>query len=143
MALAGSGLLAMVATPASAGLLDKYRWKRRLLLVFAPVKPHPNLVVQRQRLKDATAGLKEREMTVVEVIQDSVFIDGKIAIEMNAKALRKEFGTSIIEFTVILIGKDGKESLRRDKALTADELFQTVDAMPVRQQEMRQRGQKT
>lgn len=143
LTLAGSGLLATVTKPALAGPLDKYQWKRRLLLVFAPVKPHPNLVVQRRRLQAAAEGLKDREITVIEVVQDSVFVDGRVAIELNAKALRKEFGASIIEFTAILIGKDGAEKLRRDEPLTADELFKRVDAMPMRQQEMRQRGQKT
>lgn len=141
--LAGAGLLALAAKPTMAGGMDKYRWKRRVLLVFAPVKPHPNLVVQRRRLAEAATGLKEREVTVVEVVKDSVFVDGKLAIEMDAKALRKEFDTTIIEFTVLLIGKDGGEKVRRDEAITMDELFSTIDAMPMRQQEMRQRGQKT
>ncbi len=143
LTLAGAGLVALAARPAQAGLLDKYRWKRRLLLVFAPVKPHPKLVVQRQRLKDAAAGLKEREVTVIEVVQDSVFVDGKLAIELNAKNLRKEFDTTIVEFNVVLIGKDGGEKLRRDEAVQVEEVFKTIDAMPMRQQEMRQRGQKT
>lgn len=143
LALAGSGLVLAAAGPARAGALDKYQWKRRLLLVFAPVKPHPNLVVQRQRLKEAADGLKEREITVIEVVQDTVFIGGTPSIEFNAKQLRKEYGVSIVEFTAVLIGKDGEEKLRRTEAVTVDELFETVDAMPMRQQEMRQRGQKT
>ncbi len=143
LTLAGAGLMALAAGPAQAAPLDKYRWKRRLLLVFAPVKPHPNLVVQRRRLKEAAAGLKDREVTVVEVVQDSVFVDGNLAIELNAKNLRKQFDTTIIEFTVLLIGKDGEEKLRRDEPVQAADLFKTIDAMPMRQQEMRQRGQKT
>ena len=143
LTLAGAGLLTLTAGPAEAAPLDKYRWKRRLLLVFAPVKPHPSLVVQRQRLKDTAAGLKEREVTVIEVVQDSVFVDGKLAIELNAKSLRREFDTTIVEFTVVLIGKDGGEKLRRDAPVQTEELFRTIDAMPMRQQEMRQRGQKT
>jgi hypothetical protein len=136
-------MLALAAQPAQAAPLDKYRWKRRLLLVFAPVKPHPNLIVQRTRLKAAGDGLKDREVTVIEVVQDTVFIGGTPTIELNAKALRKKFNASIIEFTVVLIGKDGEEKLRRDEAIHAEDLFRTIDAMPMRQQEMRQRGQKT
>lgn len=143
MTLAGAGLLALTTPPAHAAPLDKYRWKRRLLLVFAPVKPHPSLVVQRKRLKEATAGLKEREVTVVEVVQDSVFVNGQLAIELNAKALRKNFDTTIVEFKVVLIGKDGGEKLRRSDPVQVDDLFKTIDAMPMRQQELRQRGQKT
>ena len=143
LTLAGAGLLALTAGQAEAAPLDKYRWKRRLLMVFAPVKPHPSLVVQRKRLKEATEGLEERDVTVVEVVQDSVFIDGNLEIEIDAKAMRKEFDTTIIEFTVLLIGKDGGEKLREDEPITMDKLYDTIDAMPMRQQEIRQRGQKT
>ena len=134
-----TGALAAVAAPAQAGLLDRYRWKRRLVLVFAPVKPHPSLVVQRKWLKEAADGLAERDMTVVEVVQDWVYVNGQPTIELNAKALRQEFNASIIEFSVVLIGKDGGEKLRRDEPQTAARLFDVVDAMPMRRHEMRQR----
>ena len=41
-------------------------------------------------------------------------------------------------FTVLLIGKDGGEKYRSASLLTASRLFAMVDAMPMRQAEMRQ-----
>lgn len=136
-----SGVLGATTAAAQSSLRDKYRWKRRLVLVFAPVRPHPNLAVQRERLKAAADGLADRDMTVIEIVQDTVFLNGKLTLELNAKALRQEFDISIVEFSVILIGKDGGEKLRRDEPLSVERLFEVVDAMPMRQQEMRQRGQ--
>ena len=47
-------------------------------------------------------------------------------------------------FTLLLIGKDGGEKYRSAIILTADRLFAMVDAMPMRQAEMRQsKNQKT
>jgi len=39
-------------------------------------------------------------------------------------------------FSVVLIGKDGGEKLRRDSFLSTRELFAFVDAMPMRRAEM-------
>jgi hypothetical protein len=39
--------------------------------------------------------------------------------------------------SVVLIGKDGKEKLRRTTPLSSKGLFAVVDAMPMRQAEMR------
>jgi hypothetical protein len=41
------------------------------------------------------------------------------------------------QFHAFLIGKDGNVALSSDKSLSADYLFQRVDAMPMRQDEMR------
>ncbi|MEN0050651.1 MAG: DUF4174 domain-containing protein, partial [Bacteroidota bacterium] len=44
-------------------------------------------------------------------------------------------------FTVILIGKDGGEKLRRKgKLLTRKALYQTIDVMPMRRAEMRRKN---
>ncbi len=42
-------------------------------------------------------------------------------------------------FSVVLIGKDGGEKLRRTTPLSPEELFAIVDAMPMRRDEMRER----
>ncbi|MCR9072576.1 MAG: DUF4174 domain-containing protein [Alphaproteobacteria bacterium] len=146
LALAASGALTTaaiggIASPAQADPLDKYRWERRLVLLFAPLKLHPHLVVQRGWLKDVSQGLSDRDMTVVEVVNNSVSVDGRPTLEINGEALRREFGPSIVEFGILLIGKDGGVKLRSDEPQTADRLFEIVDAMPMRRQEMRQRKQ--
>jgi len=40
-------------------------------------------------------------------------------------------------FAVILIGKDGTKKLRQSSPLETDTLFSVIDAMPMRQREMR------
>jgi hypothetical protein len=53
-------------------------------------------------------------------------------------ATRKRFHIAPNAFTVILIGKDGGEKLRSSIPLSVDTLRSTIDAMPMRQDEMRQ-----
>ena len=43
-------------------------------------------------------------------------------------------------FSVVLIGKDAQEKLRRTSPLAPNELFAIVDAMPMRQAEMRNKN---
>ena len=56
----------------------------------------------------------------------------------DAFVVQIQFGTR--SFSVVLIGKDGGEKLRRATPLSPEELFAIVDAMPMRRAEMR--GQK-
>ncbi|MBW4517481.1 MAG: DUF4174 domain-containing protein [Timaviella obliquedivisa GSE-PSE-MK23-08B] len=43
------------------------------------------------------------------------------------------------KFTVILVGKDGTEKQRSQTPIDPATIFRTIDAMPMRQQEMRDR----
>ena len=42
-------------------------------------------------------------------------------------------------FTFILVGKDGGEKLRTDTVISLAQLYKTIDAMPMRKDEMQQR----
>ncbi len=52
-------------------------------------------------------------------------------------AARRRFHVRPNDFTVILIGKDGGEKLRSHQPVSLDILRSTIDAMPMRQEEMR------
>jgi hypothetical protein len=51
--------------------------------------------------------------------------------------LREGLKTITSIFSAVLIGKDGGVKLRQTKPITSALLFATIDAMPMRQQEMR------
>lgn len=53
--------------------------------------------------------------------------------------LRKKFDISPKEFTVVLVGKDGGEKLRSQLPIPWSKLAETIDSMPMRQDEMKQR----
>lgn len=88
---------------------------QRILLIAAPSLNDDAYRTQAALLLPALAGLNERDFVV-----------------------QIQFGTK--SFSVVLIGKNGGEKLRRATPLSPEELFAIVDAMPMRRAEMR--GQK-
>jgi hypothetical protein len=52
--------------------------------------------------------------------------------------LRRRFGGT--RFRAILVGKDGEEKISSDLPLDRDALLPTIDAMPMRRQEMRRKS---
>ena len=116
-------LLPLLATPQS---LDRYIDHNRVLLIFASLAS-PDL--QKQQLADLSqheAELKERDLVLIPVP------NGR-----EASALRAKYNVPTATFTVILIGKDGGEKLRRQTPISYKQLAETIDAMPMRQDEMR------
>ncbi len=56
----------------------------------------------------------------------------------EAGVARKRFHVAPADFTVVLLGRDGGEKLRSRVPISYVTLRDTIDAMPMRQQEMRQ-----
>lgn len=50
-------------------------------------------------------------------------------------SLRQQFAVADGGLIVLLIGKDSGVKLRSDRPLTAEQIFTTIDRMPMRQQE--------
>ena len=126
-------LLALLAaaTTASAGPLDPWRWERRVLVVAAPDAGDADLRVQRTLLAEDPQGLAERDVLVVEVTGDGADRG------LDAGALRSDLGLPNDTFAVRLVGKDGGVKLRADAPVPLAELYDLIDAMPMRQDEMR------
>mgnify|MGYP006275992019 FL=1 len=53
-----------------------------------------------------------------------------------ARELRDRFDVATDAFAVILLGLDGTEKRRETAPLSVDDLFRTIDAMPMRRAEM-------
>lgn len=86
----------------------------RQLVISAPDPEHPDYREQAALLLPTWRGLIERDFVI-----------------------KTHFGSKV--FSVVLIGKDGGEKLRRATPLLPSELFAIVDAMPMRQAEMKDR----
>ena len=53
---------------------------------------------------------------------------------------RSQYGVDPETFVVILVGKDGGEKLRSTEVVRLEKLYGTIDAMPMRRREMREKG---
>jgi hypothetical protein len=124
-------VLAVSAAATSAEAADdplaRHRWRDRVLVVVAPDAEDARLAGQRRIVRDAGRGFGERDLAIVEGVGGTV----------RADALRRRFGLDRGSFAAILVGKDGGEKLRSSSALPAERLFETIDAMPMRRDEMR------
>jgi hypothetical protein len=135
-ALAAIGALTHAA---GASAMSAYTWKKRPLVVFAPSSSDAALARQKAIVASSRAGMAERHMVVVYVVGDSVSADLGAGPGMGAGALRARYGVSAGAFRAVLVGKDGGSKLSSGSPLSAGTLFATIDAMPMRRDEMRRR----
>ncbi len=133
--------VALAPVEASADRMRRYLWQQRPLLVFAPSSAAAALKRQLGVVRANRAGFSERDMVVIIVAEDRVSMAMGAGSGAGATALRRRFGVGGEEFRVILVGKDGGAKLSSRAPVSASRLFQLIDSMPMRQQEMqRQRG---
>ncbi|MBV9387313.1 MAG: DUF4174 domain-containing protein [Chroococcidiopsidaceae cyanobacterium CP_BM_ER_R8_30] len=119
-------------------MLSNYQWQNRIVLIFAPSERSPAYQQQIQTWQADKAGIRDRDLKLMEVLGTGESrVDGQALTPASAEALRRQFGVTPEEFTVILVGKDGTEKQRSRTPVALASLFRTIDAMPMRQQEMR------
>lgn len=103
--------------------LSPYRGEHRLVLIFADDKADVAYIEALEHLQAAEDGLRERDVLVL--MDTTPSAQGKVREAVGAQG-----------FTIALVGKDGEQKLSSDTLIPADELFDKIDAMPMRQAEM-------
>lgn len=120
--------------------LSDYQWQHRILLVFASSTDSSQYRQQMQIWQADVAGADDRDLKLVQILGTGESqVDGRSLSSASADRLRQQFGIPPEEFAVILVGKDGTEKQRSQTPIDLAMLFRTIDAMPMRQQEMRSR----
>lgn len=104
--------------------LADYKWKNRVILLFAEDKNNEELKQQIEILKNKPEENADRDLKIFKIFKNS---------ESNLN-LFEEYKVKG-NFKFILIGKDGGEKLRSKKLITLEELYKTIDAMPMRKVE--------
>lgn len=130
---------AIVAIAPDAMAMSNYRWTYRPLLVFTGSTQSAALAQQRRIVAASRSGLAERNVVVVWVIGNAVSSELGPGPGLSAGALRARFAGSTAPFRAILVGKDGGAKLSQSTPLDAGRLFATIDAMPMRRDEMRRK----
>lgn len=119
------GVIAMT-NGSNASPLNEFHWKNRVLVVVAPAGD-PTAETQRRIYESSAKGMSERAIILIEALDDSE----------RSRQIRSRLSADGRRFQVFLVGKDGHTAISSDKPLSADRLFAQVDAMPMRQDEMR------
>jgi hypothetical protein len=128
----------LVAVPAVSAMSD-YKWTKRPLVVFAPGDEDERLLEQRRIVEANRAALAERDMVVIWVVGNTTTTDLGAQPRIPAAGLRSRYGVADGAFRVVLIGKDGGAKLSSAMPISADRVIETIEAMPMRREEMRRR----
>ena len=138
--------LTAMATPADSidFRVENHRWEHRLVFVFAPDDTSEAVVRQDEAFAGHDAGFRERDLLLLTVTGSDRGTYRPIPsagpqplTEAAARRLRERFDVAPDAFRVVLMGKDGTEKRRDAEPVPARSLFDTIDAMPMRQREMR------
>ena len=120
--------------------LQNLRDNSRPLLVFAPQPNDPQLQIQLRTLREHEAEAHDRDLVAIALPYNNPSPTAAQLSPEEAEAVRRRFHVAPPDFVVILLGKDGGAKLRSSKPLSMEKLNETIDAMPMRQDEMRGKG---
>ncbi len=122
--------------------LTQFEWKNRLLLLFAPDSNDPHFMLLQGEISAKKTEVEDRDLKVFEVLESGPSRMNETPIEsQKANALRDHFAIPQNTFALILVGKDGGVKLKRDDQVYLAEVFERIDSMPMRRNEMRQKNQ--
>jgi rhomboid protease GluP len=119
-----------------AGMRDRLR----PLLIFAPQANDARLLEQVRIVSEYADEAADRDLVTVVVTEDGSLPAGRRLADGDVAEARRRFHMKAGEFRVVLVGKDGGEKLRAGKPIPFSRLRETIDAMPMRQEEMKRHG---
>lgn len=121
--------------------IEKHKWESRVLVVSASSPTNVGYKRQEQLLTKGKKGMKERDLIIYRLYEDKwLNHKNEVISEAEATAIRKAYDIPEGTFTVTLIGKDGGVKLSKNDIVPTRELFQLIDSMPMRRQEMKTQG---
>ena len=111
-----------------------------MLLSFAPSGETATYAGFRGNWDAQADAVADRDMLLVEVLEEGASRAGDIPLPSTTAArLREQFKVDSGVTTFILIGKDGTVKSRQPQVRLSD-LFDLIDAMPMRRAEISRRG---
>lgn len=83
------------------------------------------------------AELEDRDLLIGKFFEDAAGELGEAPVSLEETAgLREAFDVPEGGFALVLVGKDGGEKFRAHEPVRAREVFDLIDAMPMRRREM-------
>ena len=118
--------LFVVNFPVSAETLKEILWNKRVIITFSNAQSNPDRLSLKNQIDQLRCEFKNRHLVHIDLIKGSD----------EYEKLSRQYLTSENEFTLLLLGKDGEVKLIVSRASLVD-IFSVIDAMPMRQREMR------
>ena len=102
--------------------LSRYLWKNRIILTFANDKDHPDLIKLKAEMKENVCEILNRDLLHFHFSNDGK--TGNLTTTNNQS------------YRILLIGKDGGIKYESNQYVSLIQLFELIDLMPMRQNEM-------
>ncbi|MEE4264927.1 MAG: DUF4174 domain-containing protein [Desulfobacteraceae bacterium] len=121
--------------------LNQFQWKNRLLFIFAPDEGDAFFQALQSEISTQPDEISERDLVVFSIFETGPSYQDNSQIDTRtAAAIRTRFAAPRGNFSCFLVGKDGGIKLRQDSQVKLGEVFDLIDAMPMRREEMRQKS---
>jgi len=122
--------------------LAQFQLKNRLLLIFSPDDNDSLFKKLQSEIIAQEAEVEDRDLVVFEILERGQSRMNTAHLDQEAvDSIRKRLAVPQSTFRVILIGKDGGMKLERDDQVGLEEIFERIDSMPMRKNEIRQKNQ--
>ena len=133
-------MVLVLVQPARGVDLRAYQWKHRLLLIFAPNATDPRLMAFEKRIAARHDEVQDRDLLIFRLLEAGVpgHPDAPTTAA-DVEALRHRYKVPTGRFSVVLIGKDGGLKQVQEEHVSLQAIFDLIDTMPMRRQEMRQK----
>ena len=102
--------------------LNQYLWKNRIILTFADNEDHADLIKLKVEMNENNCEILNRDLLHFHFSNDGKI--GNLTI------------TNDHSFRILLIGKDGGIKYESNRSVSLIQLFELIDSMPMRQNEM-------
>ena len=117
------GFMAIMIPKELQGIeLNQYLWKNRVILTFADDEDHPDLIKLKAEMKENECEILNRDL-----LHFHLSNEGKTGNHIT---------TNDQSFRILLIGKDGGIKYESKRSASLIQLFELIDSMPMRQDEM-------
>ncbi|MBD3275231.1 MAG: DUF4174 domain-containing protein [Candidatus Marinimicrobia bacterium] len=121
--------------------MDDFLWENRPILIFVESPENANYQALTQQIEQERAGIKDRDIVILHLIsKGQSFLGDRPISKESARNIRQRFQPNSEVMTVVLVGKDGTEKARKTGLIDITTFFPIIDAMPMRQREMRQQN---
>ena len=104
--------------------LNQYLWKNRIILTFTDDEDYADLIKLKVEMKENNCEILNRDL-----LHFHFSNDGKTGNHIT---------TNDQSFRILLIGKDGGIKYESNQYVSLIQLFELIDSMPMRQDEMQQ-----
>lgn len=126
--------------------LETHRWENRVIIVKTTDPFSVKFQTQLKEFKGVAKEMMERKFVLYTIFLNDYVLINYENLTMNSNGIVSKKLAKILNnkesFEIILIGLDGAIKLRQTEILTKKQLFDKVDSMPMRSNEIRRKQKK-